>query len=155
MHLKLTTICQPYKVPEVIRLLNGRAYWLREDIPYVNEHGRPDRVPKGFVFDGFSVPFLRKFLSDGGWNIAGAALHDWQYTIGTPRWVADASLGLNMRRAGEDENAAIIVAGVLFFTGFVAYNHYKTLRRGTAYFAESRLAETQARAEFLAKTVYL
>ena len=151
--MKLTPLCYPYKVVPTEKLLGGKAYRLLEAIPFTNEHGEADEVPKGFVFDGFSIPFVRRFLSEGGWNIAEAALHDWQYLTGTPRKIADKSLALNMKRSGEHENAIVIVGVGITWIGWVSYARYTKRRDRDPDLVYSRIAGTKERAEFIARTI--
>jgi hypothetical protein len=60
------------------------------------------RVPKGFITDGISIPlWLAWFLNPTGRGFAAAVVHDWRYTVhDLTRPQADAELWRNMRALG-------------------------------------------------------
>ena len=58
-----------------------RAYTLHADVVYVDPLGTKHRVPKGYQFNGLSVPrfFWRVCSPDAPAAFAASCLHDWLY----------------------------------------------------------------------------
>ena len=128
----------------VMWLLSTRNWELIEDWKY-NIDGKEYIIPKGFQFDGASIPkFLRTFFSPVGVLLIGGLVHDYmyKYTHCKPVSGKDALLVVDQKRADQIfRDINIVVNG--FYTmnylaywslrigGFVAWNgHRKREKKG-------------------------
>ena len=128
----------------VMWLLSTRNWELIEDWKY-NIDGKEYIIPKGFQFDGASIPkFLRTFFSPVGVLLIGGLVHDYmyKYTHCKPVSAKGALLVVDQKRADQIfRDINIVVNG--FYTmnylaywslrigGFVAWNgHRKREKKG-------------------------
>ena len=154
--MHLTLISEPTKIYNIEPIFNGKAFWLREPIRYIDKFGNFEtqgkEVPIGFVFDGYSIPFGRKIFNRE-WNLSDACLHDWQYFTGFPRDIADRSLGVNMLRSGNTTFSARCVACGVNLFGWIPYEHYRMTRMHMAWSSANRIAEDKKTAERIAMVI--
>lgn len=68
---------QPLNIPI---LYNGKGMYQNvKDFPF-EVHGKKEKVPKGFVYDGASIPWWAYwFILPDGLDREGALIHDWCY----------------------------------------------------------------------------
>ena len=87
-------------------------------------------VPRGSISDGASIPrFFHRLLPPGEyWR--EAIIHDYLYSIGWPRLLADATMWQVMRELGRTPwKRALIFIGVRLF-GWRAYREHMRKREG-------------------------
>jgi len=122
----------------VMWLLSTRNWELTQDWKY-NIDGTEYVIPKGFTFDGASIPkFLRTFFSPVGVLLIGGLVHDYmyKYTHCKPVSVKGALLVVDQKRADQIfRDINIVVNGFysmnnlaywsLRIGGFVAWNGHR------------------------------
>ncbi len=88
----------PWKAEKV----GKRKYRLLDDFQYVGPGGEIVVVPKGFVTDGNSIPFLLQiFAHDRMRGLFGGTIHDWLYGHGKNRAWADRVYRLALGDEGD------------------------------------------------------
>jgi hypothetical protein len=140
--MRLVEIVNPFQEPAYDVLASG--YWLRETLRYRCADGSGGMVPSGFVFDGYTIPVLRKLVTGTCLSIIPAAIHDYEYYFGIPFFVANLNLATALRLTGESENTAIIGFLVSTLFGYPAYR-----KRQDSLI--KRFAATREQAEELAR----
>jgi hypothetical protein len=101
-------------------------YWITESI--ICADGTV--IPRGFLFDGYSVPALLKSLIRRVPSLEPALRHDWDYVSGEKRSVADNRLYRDMVRSGASKYTAFKVWFGVRIGGWIAYNHYRGMDQG-------------------------
>ena len=107
----------------VMWLLSTRNWELVEDWKY-NIDGTEYVIPKGFTFDGASIPkFLRTFFSPVGVLLIGGLVHDYmyKYTHCKPVSAKGALLVVDQKRADQIFRDINIVVNGFYTMNYLAY----------------------------------
>ena len=107
----------------VMWLLSTRNWELTEDWKY-NIDGTEYVIPKGFTFDGASIPkFLRTFFSPVGVLLIGGLVHDYmyKYTHCKPVSAKGALLVVDQKRADQIFRDINIVVNGFYTMNYLAY----------------------------------
>ena len=107
----------------VMWLLSTRNWELTQDWKY-NIDGTEYVIPKGFTFDGASIPkFLRTFFSPVGVLIIGGLVHDYmyKYTHCKPVSAKGALLVVDQKRADQIFRDINIVVNGFYTMNYLAY----------------------------------
>ena len=107
----------------VMWLLSTRNWELTQDWKY-NLDGTDYVIPKGFTFDGASIPkFLRTFFSPVGVLLIGGLVHDYmyKYTHCKPVSVKGALLVVDQKRADQIFRDINIVVNGFYTMNYLAY----------------------------------
>ena len=107
----------------VMWLLSTRNWELIEDWKY-NLDGKEYIIPKGFQFDGASIPkFLRTFFSPVGVLLIGGLVHDYmyKYTHCKPVSAKGALLVVDQKRADQIFRDINIVVNGFYTMNYLAY----------------------------------
>ena len=107
----------------VMWLLSTRNWELVEDWKY-NIDGKEYIIPKGFQFDGASIPkFLRTFFSPVGVLLIGGLVHDYmyKYTHCKPVSAKGALLVVDQKRADQIFRDINIVVNGFYTMNYLAY----------------------------------
>ena len=107
----------------VMWLLSTRNWELTQDWKY-NIDGTEYVIPKGFTFDGASIPkFLRTFFSPVGVLLIGGLVHDYmyKYTHCKPVSVKGALLVVDQKRADQIFRDINIVVNGFYTMNYLAY----------------------------------
>ena len=107
----------------VMWLLSTRNWELIEDWKY-NIDGKEYIIPKGFQFDGASIPkFLRTFFSPVGVLLIGGLVHDYmyKYTHCKPVSAKGALLVVDQKRADQIFRDINIEVNGFYFMNYLAY----------------------------------
>lgn len=125
-----------YELPKITpyAVKRGVSYYeLAKDYAFLNREGQTEFVPRGFVFDGASVPSLFWVIVGEPFNagvLPSALIHDWRYK--NAREVENKAVRANLMRNADEEFYANlrksglrkVVASVLF-AGVRVYNFSK------------------------------
>jgi hypothetical protein len=107
----------------VMWLLSTRNWELTQDWKY-NIDGTEYVIPKGFTFDGASIPkFLRTFFSPVGVLLIGGLVHDYmyKYTHCKPVSTKSALLVVDQKRADQIFRDINIVVNGFYTMNYLAY----------------------------------
>jgi len=107
----------------VMWLLSTRNWELTQDWKY-NLEGTEYVIPKGFTFDGASIPkFLRTFFSPVGVLLIGGLVHDYmyKYTHCKPVSAKGALLVVDQKRADQIFRDINIVVNGFYTMNYLAY----------------------------------
>ena len=107
----------------VMWLLSTRNWELTQDWKY-NIDGKDYIIPKGFTFDGASIPkFLRTFFSPVGVLLIGGLVHDYmyKYTHCKPVSAKGALLVVDQKRADQIFRDINIVVNGFYTMNYLAY----------------------------------
>ena len=107
----------------VMWLLSTRNWELIEDWKY-NIDGKEYIIPKGFQFDGASIPkFLRTFFSPVGVLLIGGLVHDYmyKYTHCKPVSAKGALLVVDQKKADQIFRDINIVVNGFYTMNYLAY----------------------------------
>jgi hypothetical protein len=107
----------------VMWLLSTRNWELTQDWKY-NLDGTEYVIPKGFTFDGASIPkFLRTFFSPVGVLLIGGLVHDYmyKYTHCKPVSVKGALLVVDQKKADQIFRDINIVVNGFYTMNYLAY----------------------------------
>ena len=107
----------------VMWLLSTRNWELTQDWKY-NIDGTEYVIPKGFTFDGASIPkFLRTFFSPVGVLLIGGLVHDYmyKYTHCKPVSAKGALLVVDQKRADQIFRDINIVVNGFYTMNYLAY----------------------------------
>ena len=107
----------------VMWLLGTRNWELIQDWKY-NIDGVEYIIPKGFQFDGASIPkFLRTFFSPVGVLLMGGLVHDfmYKYTVCKPTSKKDALLVVDQKKADQIFRDINIVVNGFYTMNYLAY----------------------------------
>ena len=107
----------------VMWLLSTRNWELTQDWKY-NLDGTEYVIPKGFTFDGASIPkFLRTFFSPVGVLLIGGLVHDYmyKYTHCKPVSAKGALLVVDQKRADQIFRDINIVVNGFYTMNYLAY----------------------------------
>ena len=107
----------------VMWLLSTRNWELIEDWKY-NIDGKEYIIPKGFQFDGASIPkFLRTFFSPVGVLLVGGLVHDYMYKYAACKPVSkkDALLVVDQKKADQIFRDINIVVNGFYTMNYLAY----------------------------------
>ena len=107
----------------VMWLLSTRNWELTQDWKY-NIDGTEYVIPKGFTFDGASIPkFLRTFFSPVGVLLIGGLVHDYmyKYTHWKPVRAKGALLVVDQKRADQIFRDINIVVNGFYTMNYLAY----------------------------------
>jgi len=107
----------------VMWLLSTRNWELTQDWKY-NIDGTEYVIPKGFTFDGASIPkFLRTFFSPVGVLLIGGLVHDYmyKYTYCKPVSAKGALLVVDQKRADQIFRDINIVVNGFYTMNYLAY----------------------------------
>jgi len=107
----------------VMWLLSTRNWELTEDWKY-NIDGTEYVIPKGFTFDGASIPkFLRTFFSPVGVLLIGGLVHDYmyKYTHCKPVSAKGALLVVDQKKADQIFRDINIVVNGFYTMNYLAY----------------------------------
>ena len=107
----------------VMWLLSTRNWELLEDCKY-NIDGKEYIIPKGFQFDGASIPkFLRTFFSPVGVLLIGGLVHDYmyKYTHCKPVSAKGALLVVDQKRADQIFRDINIEVNGFYTMNYLAY----------------------------------
>ena len=107
----------------VMWLLSTRNWELTQDWKY-NIDGKDYVIPKGFTFDGASIPkFLRTFFSPVGVLLIGGLVHDYmyKYTHCKPVSAKGALLVVDQKRADQIFRDINIVVNGFYTMNYLAY----------------------------------
>ena len=107
----------------VMWLLSTRNWELTQDWKY-NIDGTDYVIPKGFTFDGASIPkFLRTFFSPVGVLLIGGLVHDYmyKYTHCKPVSAKGALLVVDQKRADQIFRDINIVVNGFYTMNYLAY----------------------------------
>ena len=107
----------------VMWLLSTRNWELTQDWKY-NIEGTEYVIPKGFTFDGASIPkFLRTFFSPVGVLLIGGLVHDYmyKYTHCKPVSAKGALLVVDQKRADQIFRDINIVVNGFYTMNYLAY----------------------------------
>ena len=107
----------------VMWLLSTRNWELTEDWKY-NIDGNEYVIPKGFTFDGASIPkFLRTFFSPVGVLLIGGLVHDYmyKYTHCKPVSAKGALLVVDQKKADQIFRDINIVVNGFYTMNYLAY----------------------------------
>lgn len=107
----------------IMWLLGTRKWEIAQDFHY-ELNGVEYVIPKGFQFDGASVPkFLATFLSPVGVLLLGGLVHDYAYKYAAlkPLNKKDPILTLDQKRADEIFRDINIEINGFYFLNFLAY----------------------------------
>ena len=107
----------------VMWLLSTRNWELTQDWKY-NIDGTEYVIPKGFTFDGASIPkFLRTFFSPVGVLLIGGLVHDYmyKYTHCKPVSAKGALLVVDQKRADQSFRDINIVVNGFYTMNYLAY----------------------------------
>ena len=107
----------------VMWLLSTRNWELTQDWKY-NINGIDYVIPKGFQFDGASIPkFLRTFFSPVGVLLMGGLVHDYmyKYTICKPKDNKVAMLVVDQKKADQIFRDINIVVNGFYTMNYLAY----------------------------------
>ena len=107
----------------VMWLLSTRNWELTQDWKY-NINGIDYVIPKGFQFDGASIPkFLRTFFSPVGVLLMGGLVHDYmyKYTACKPVSKKDALLVVDQKKADQIFRDINIVVNGFYTMNYLAY----------------------------------
>ena len=104
--------------------ITGRRHWeISKDFVY-EIHGTKYIIPKGFIFDGASVPkFLATFLSPVGVLLLGGLVHDYAYKYAAlkPALKKDDLLILDQKKADKIFRDINIEINGFYFLNYLAY----------------------------------
>ena len=107
----------------VMWLLSTRNWELTQDWKY-NLDGKDYVIPKGFTFDGASIPkFLRTFFSPVGVLLIGGLVHDYmyKYTHCKPVSAKGALLVVDQKKADQIFRDINIVVNGFYTMNYLAY----------------------------------
>ena len=107
----------------VMWLLSTRNWELTQDWKY-NLNGTEYVIPKGFTFDGASIPkFLRTFFSPVGVLLIGGLVHDYmyKYTHCKPVSAKGALLVVDQKKADQIFRDINIVVNGFYTMNYLAY----------------------------------
>ena len=107
----------------VMWLLSTRNWELTQDWKY-NLDGTEYVIPKGFTFDGASIPkFLRTFFSPVGVLLIGGLVHDYmyKYTHCKPVSAKGALLVVDQKKADQIFRDINIEVNGFYFMNYLAY----------------------------------
>jgi len=107
----------------ILWLLGTRKWTIIKDFEYTLK-GNDYIVPKGFEFDGASVPkFLATFLSPVGVLLIGGLVHDWAYKYASlrPKIKSQPLLLLNQKEADKIFRDINIEVNGFHFLNYLAY----------------------------------
>ncbi len=116
-------------------LLGVRTWELTEDFEFKVMDVKC-YIPKGFVFDGASVPkFLAMWLSPTGLLLLGGLVHDYQYKYAS-MLIRDGEIKVNQEQADKlfrdiciEVNGFVVMNYLAYFSlrlfGFLAWNKHK------------------------------
>ena len=107
----------------VMWLLSTRNWEVTQDWKY-NVDGTDYVIPKGFIFDGASIPkFLRTFFSPVGVLLIGGLVHDYmyKYTHCKPVSAKGALLVVDQKRADQIFRDINIVVNGFYTMNYLAY----------------------------------
>ena len=107
----------------VMWLLSTRNWELTQDWKY-NIDGTEYMIPKGFTFDGASIPkFLRTFFSPVGVLLIGGLVHDYmyKYTHCKPVSAKGALLVVDQKKADQIFRDINIVVNGFYTMNYLAY----------------------------------
>ena len=107
----------------VMWLLSTRNWELTQDWKY-NLDGTDYVIPKGFTFDGASIPkFLRTFFSPVGVLLIGGLVHDYmyKYTHCKPVSAKGALLVVDQKKADQIFRDINIEVNGFYFMNYLAY----------------------------------
>jgi len=107
----------------VMWLLSTRNWELTQDWKY-NIDGKDYIIPKGFTFDGASIPkFLRTFFSPVGVLLIGGLVHDYmyKYTHCKPVSAKGALLVVDQKKADQIFRDINIVVNGFYTMNYLAY----------------------------------
>ena len=107
----------------VMWLLSTRNWELTQDWKY-NIDGKDYVIPKGFTFDGASIPkFLRTFFSPVGVLLIGGLVHDYmyKYTHCKPVSAKGALLVVDQKKADQIFRDINIEVNGFYFMNYLAY----------------------------------
>lgn len=121
-----------YELPKITpyAVKRGVSYYeLAKDYTFLNREGQTEVVPRGFVFDGASVPsFFWAFVGEpfNAGVLPSALIHDWRYK--NAREVENKAVRANLMKNADEEfyvnlrksGLRKVVAGV-FFAGVRVY----------------------------------
>ena len=104
-------------------LLGTRQWEIVKDFKYTL-NGAEYVIPKGFQFDGASIPkFLRTFFSPVGVLLIGGLVHDfmYKYTVCKPTSKKDALLVVDQKKADQIFRDINIVVNGFYTMNYLAY----------------------------------
>ena len=107
----------------IMWLLGGRRWEISKDFVY-ELNGVKYVIPKGFTFDGASVPkFLATFLSPVGVLLLGGLIHDYAYKYAAlkPALQKSSLLVLNQKQADKIFRDINIEVNGFYFLNYLAY----------------------------------
>ena len=107
----------------IMWLLGGRRWEISKDFVYELK-GVKYVIPKGFTFDGASVPkFLATFLSPVGVLLLGGLIHDYAYKYAAlkPALQKSSLLVLNQKQADKIFRDINIEVNGFYFLNYLAY----------------------------------
>ena len=107
----------------IMWLLGGRRWEISKDFVY-ELNGVKYVIPKGFTFDGASVPkFLATFLSPVGVLLLGGLIHDYAYKYAAlkPALQKSSLLVLNQKQADKIFRDINIEINGFYFLNYLAY----------------------------------
>tara|TARA_B100000902_G_scaffold25853_2_gene31101 strand:- start:2372 stop:2962 length:591 start_codon:yes stop_codon:yes gene_type:complete len=107
----------------IMWLLGGRRWEISKDFVY-ELNGVNYVIPKGFTFDGASVPkFLATFLSPVGVLLLGGLIHDYAYKYAAlkPALQKSSLLVLNQKQADKIFRDINIEVNGFYFLNYLAY----------------------------------
>ena len=107
----------------IMWLLGGRRWEISKDFVY-ELNGVKYVIPKGFTFDGASVPkFLATFLSPVGVLLLGGLIHDYAYKYAAlkPALQRSSLLVLNQKQADKIFRDINIEVNGFYFLNYLAY----------------------------------
>tara|TARA_B100000003_G_scaffold97191_1_gene87092 strand:- start:1347 stop:1937 length:591 start_codon:yes stop_codon:yes gene_type:complete len=107
----------------IMWLLGGRRWEISKDFVY-ELNGVKYVIPKGFTFDGASVPkFLATFLSPVGVLLLGGLIHDYAYKYAAlkPALQKSSILVLNQKQADKIFRDINIEVNGFYFLNYLAY----------------------------------
>jgi len=121
--IKIGTAGKGFWSAIIMWLLGTRKWEIAQDFHY-ELNGIEYVIPKGFQFDGASVPkFLATFLSPVGVLLLGGLVHDYAYKYAAlkPLKKKDPILTLDQKRADEIFRDINIEINGFYFLNFLAY----------------------------------
>ena len=108
----------------IIMWIFGKRHWEVAQDFHFEIDGTEYVIPKGFQFDGASVPkFLATFLSPVGVLLMGGLVHDYAYKYAAlkPLYKKNSILKLDQKRADEIFRDINIEINGFYFLNFLAY----------------------------------
>lgn len=117
---------------------DGPFAMLVEDYTFYNLDGTAVTIPKGFIYDGASIPELATHIIDGKSfsedMLAPGLIHDYMYRCsGYTKEYADMMIAVNAYMTGNKN--PLEIWGGLYYGGFVAYNGHQRRRDNDEYSA--------------------